>query len=189
MQLVRNHAQVTNSLADSATLPTTGLPNMPYTLKSLAVLTALTATPSFAQTPNDPAAAQARYQQEVAACTAMHSAANSANCLKEARHAMAEIRRGKMNEAWQASDFDKNAVLRCEVHQGDDRADCLARIRGQGKTEGSVAGGGILRELTTTKTVMVSPPEPQPAKTPEGPRPSGLMSNCKWVPPTDWVCK
>ncbi len=114
---------------------------------------------------------------------------NKAICLREARNALAEIKRGKMNEIRQSAEFERNALLRCEAHQGDDKADCIARIQGKGRTEGSVEGGGILRELTTT-TVIAPPVVQAPLpKAPEGPRPSGLMSNCKWVPPTDWVCK
>lgn len=159
--------------------------------KHLAVLASLLAAQSFAQTPDDLAAARARYQREVADCAYTHPVVDHGNCLKEARNTLAEIKRGRMNESRPSSDLQKNALLRCEVHQGDDRLDCLARMRGQGKIAGSVAGGGILRELTTTETVMVPPPiaHPEPKKAVEVNRPSGLMSNCHWVPPTDWVCK
>ncbi len=159
-------------------------------LKTLTLLAALLAAQSFAQTPNDLAAARARYKQEIAACAVAKPIENKGNCVKEARNALAEIKRGKMKETRQSANFERNAFLRCDVHQGDDKADCFARIRGHGRIDGSVAGGGILRELTTT-TVVAAPPVVQAPlpKAPEGPRPSGLMSNCKWVPPTDWVCK
>jgi len=163
---------------------------MTHPLKTFTILVSLLAAQSFAQTPNDVAAAQARYKEEVANCAVTHPVVNNDNCVKEARNTLAEIKRGKMNESWQSSDFTKNAVLRCDVHKGDDKTDCIARIQGKGRTEGSVAGGGILRELTTT-TVVAPPPvvqAPSP-KAPDAPRPSGLMSNCRWVPPTDWVCK
>jgi len=42
--------------------------------------------------------------------------------------------------------YQRNAVRRCIVHAGDDRIACEMRMRGEGHTEGSVAGGGILRE-------------------------------------------
>jgi len=159
-------------------------------LKTLTMLAGLLAAQSFAQTPHAPAAAQARYQQELADCAVTHPVVNKDNCVKEARNALAEIRRGKMNESWQPSDLTRNALQRCDVHKGDDKADCIARIQGKGRTEGSVAGGGILRELTTT-TVIAPPPVVQASapRAPDAPRPSGLMSNCRWVPPTDWVCK
>lgn len=151
----------------------------------------LLAFQSFAQTPEELAAAKARYKQEMAACAGGYPVAGNTNCAREARNTLAEFRRGRMNESLLASDFTRNALLRCEVHQGDDKADCIARIRGQGRIQGSVAGGGILRELTTRKVINApAPVAPREApKAPEGPLPSGLMSNCKWVPPTDWVCK
>lgn len=158
-------------------------------LKALTVLACLLAAQTYAQTPNDLAAARARYKQEVAACSVAKPVESRRNCVKEARNTLAEVKRGKLNETRQSADFEKNALLRCEVHQGDDKADCIARIQGKGRIDGSVAGGGILRELTTT--VIVAPPVVQapPRESAQGPRPSGLMSNCKWVPPIDWVCK
>jgi hypothetical protein len=51
-----------------------------------------------------------------------------------------------------ANYYQRNALLRCGVHAGDDRIACEMRMRGEGHTEGSVAGGGILRE-----SVMVVP--------------------------------
>lgn len=164
---------------------------MNHPLKNLAVLASLLAAQSFAQTHGDLPSAQARYKQEVADCRVTHPVLDNRNCVREARNALAEIRRGRMNETWRSSDFEKNAVARCDVHQGDDKLDCLARMHGRGKTEGTVAGGGILRELTITTQVMVppSPVAPAPRKIQEENRPSGLMSNCRWVPPTEWVCK
>ncbi len=164
---------------------------MPYPIKSFITVASLLATQSFAQTPNDLATARARYKQEMAACAVAMPVESRSNCVKEASNTLAEIRRGKMKESMQSADFEKNALVRCEAHQGEDKSDCMARIGGQGKIEGSVAGGGILRELTTTKIIPVAVTAVQaPApKAPDGPRPSGLMSNCKWVPPIDWVCK
>jgi hypothetical protein len=147
----------------------------------LVLLASLLAVQSFAQ-PAQPA-------QERTNCSVSNPVIGHATCVKEARNARAEIRRGKMNETWQAPDFERHALLRCNVHTGDDKADCIARIQGKGRTHGSVAGGGILRELTTTKTVPAPATPAQAATVPQQPRPSGLMSNCRWVPPTEWVCK
>ncbi len=159
-------------------------------LKHLAALSAVLAVQAFAQTPNDLSAAEYRYKKEVADCAVTNPVVGRAECLREARNSWAEYRHGRMNETWKPSDFERNALQRCEVHSGDDRTDCIARIRGQGRTIGSVAGGGILRELTTRKVMPVTAPAMQTApKEPEGPPPSGLMSNCRWVPPTDWICK
>lgn len=157
-------------------------------LKHFAFLAGLLAVQSFAQTPDDLASAQARYKQEVAECAVTNPVVDNSNCAKEARNTLAEIKRGRMNESWRSLDFEKNAFLRCDVHSGGDKLDCIARIHGEGKIEGSVSGGGILRELTAT-TVVIVPPTLAPAEPTKAPRPSGLMSNCRWVPPLDWMCK
>ena len=40
-----------------------------------------------------------------------------------------------------------NAVARCAALPAADRDACVARMQGQGEVTGSVAGGGLLREL------------------------------------------
>ncbi|MES2949557.1 MAG: hypothetical protein V4858_13530 [Pseudomonadota bacterium] len=158
--------------------------------KTLAALASLLAAQAFAHTSADNlAAAQARYQREVAACAANNPDVDKSSCMKDARNALAEIKRGRMNESTSAADFERHALLRCEAHRGEDKSDCIARIQGRGRTLGSVASGGILRELTATKTPASPMVQPVPAAAPEAPLPSGLMSNCRWVPPSDWVCK
>ena len=68
-------------------------------------------------------------------------------CRREARNALTEARRGRLNNA--ADPAGQNAMQRCDVHQGDDRSACEARMRGEGRVEGSVSGGGVLRESVT----------------------------------------
>ncbi|QTN26663.1 hypothetical protein HZ993_15220 [Rhodoferax sp. AJA081-3] len=168
------------------------LAHMTKLSKRFALLACILATHAFAQTPDEVADAQARYKREVAACAPLSAGAGSSTCMREARNALAEVRRGKMQESWRTADFMNHALARCAVHTGDDKSDCIARIRGYGKQSGSVSAGGILRELTTTKSVPVNSPtvsKPEAAYVPDPNPPSGLMSNCRWVPPTDWVCK
>lgn len=160
-----------------------------YLPKTLTVLASLLAVQAFANTAAELAEAQARYKREVAECAAKSRSVDERSCMLDARNALAEIKRGRMEESARPSDFQKNALLRCEAHTGEDRSDCIARIQGRGRTAGSVAGGGILRELTTIKTLAAPAVQPVPPRAPEGPLPSGLMSNCKWVQPSDWVCK
>ena len=174
------------------TTPNGLLNNMTHLPKYLAVLASLLATQaSYAHTSADLADAQARYKREVAECAAEKYGADTRSCLIGARNALADFKRGRLDESTSQSELMRNALLRCDAHKGDDRSDCIARIQGRGRTVGSVAGGGILRELTTTKTLAVNPVMAQPPRpvVPEGPPPSGLMSNCRWVPPSDWVCK
>ncbi len=160
-----------------------------YLPKTLALLASLLAAQAFADTSVDLAAAQARYQREVAGCAENNPGVDKSSCMKDARNALAEIKRGRMNESTSPAELERNAVLRCEAHKGEDKSDCMARMQGRGRTLGSVAGGGILRELTTTKTPAAPVVQPAPTTAPEAPLPSGLMSNCRWVPPSDWACK
>ena len=91
-----------------------------------------------------PSAAQQRYQQDMAACTSGQSSQDSATCQREARNALAEASRGGLSGA---SDAPRNSVQRCDVFSGDERSACEARVRGS--VQGSVEGGGILRETVT----------------------------------------
>ena len=109
-----------------------------------AVLAAL-ACASAAATPATDERAQ--YRKELAACTEGRSNQDRATCLKEANAAFAQARHGTLVVG--ASDYARNASLRCKDLQGSDGDDCRARMQGQGGTSGSVAGGGVLRELVT----------------------------------------
>lgn len=90
-----------------------------------------------------PAQAQQRYQQDMAACNSGQTGQTMAACRLEARNALQAARRGALNGS---HDFEANALARCHVHEGLDRAACEARMRGDGEQEGSVEGGGILRQ-------------------------------------------
>ena len=94
-----------------------------------------------------PSAAQQRYQQDMAVCTSGQSSQDAATCQREARNALAEASRGGLSSAPDAS---SNAVRRCDVFSGDERTVCEARLRsGTGQVQGSVEGGGMLRETVT----------------------------------------
>jgi hypothetical protein len=92
--------------------------------------------------------AQTRYRQDMAACNSSPPGEDRATCRLEARNALAEARRGGLNDA--PGQYQQNALQRCGALKGDDRSDCEARMRGQGSVDGSVSGGGILRESVTT---------------------------------------
>ncbi len=84
------------------------------------------------------------YQSEVNACNTGKTQQDRATCLREARNAAAEKQRGKLEN------YGEQAMTRCEVHMtGEDRAACRARVMGMGEVEGSVAGGGLIREVET----------------------------------------
>ena len=98
-------------------------------------------------TGQDLASAQAQFQKDMALCASGQSNQSLTTCQKEARNALQEARRGGLSAVGSAAEH--NAMQRCAVHQGLDRSACEARMRGEDtRTEGSVGGGGILRETT-----------------------------------------
>jgi hypothetical protein len=86
------------------------------------------------------------YKQEVQACMTGKTQQDQADCLKEARNAMADKQRGVLDTSGSPQ---ANAMQRCEVLAGEDKAACQARMMGYGNVQGSVAGGGMLREVET----------------------------------------
>ena len=102
---------------------------------------------------------QARYEQERARCLAGQSGQPQETCLKEAGAARDAARQGQLNDG--DAKYRKNAKERCDALAGDDKRDCIARIKGSADTteSGSVKGGGILRETVTRE----APPAPEAA--------------------------
>jgi hypothetical protein len=92
--------------------------------------------------------AQARYQQDRAACISGQSNQDRATCLREAGAALREAKRGGLGDDQSA--LERNRLLRCDRVATGDREDCLRRMRGEGTVSGSVESGGIYRELRTT---------------------------------------
>ena len=87
------------------------------------------------------------YQSEVNACMTGQTQQDRADCLKEARNANADKRRGVLDTQ---GSLEANAMSRCNVFTGgEDKAACQARIMGMGSAQGSVAGGGLIREVET----------------------------------------
>lgn len=87
------------------------------------------------------------YEQEVNACMTGKTQQDQATCLREARNAQADKKRGVLDNA--GAQFDSNAATRCNVLTGEEQAACQARVQGFGSTTGSVAAGGLLREVET----------------------------------------
>ncbi len=120
------------------------------------------------------------YRQEVQACREGRTGEDLATCLKEARFAEAERRRGTLTNT---GSFQENALARCQVFKTtEDKDACRARIVGHVEIEGSVAGGGILRSVAITQpapppvddgSAMGAGPRPaQPGVVPSSPAPS-----------------
>lgn len=124
------------------------------------LLVAVLAAPvAFATDPAAPAQAQAQAQAHRgrAACTPVRGD-ERANCLSEASTRRASTRPSHPDE--NPAQLARNALRRCEPLREPDRQDCVARIQGQGTTTGSVAGGGIYRELVTREPGSVPAPKP-----------------------------
>jgi hypothetical protein len=101
------------------------------------------------------------------ACNDGTSNEDHATCMKEAGAAKAEAQRGQLTN--NDGDFRRNALQRCDALPADEKEPCRLRILGAGSTSGSVAGGGVIREVTTqTPTAevragaTVSAPAPAP---------------------------
>lgn len=96
----------------------------------------------------------AQADKERAACDGVRQ--DRAACLREAGAAQQEARRNGLTS--EPGNYARNALARCQLQPVADRADCEARIQGNGmsSSEGSVMGGGIIRETVT--------PVPAPGK-------------------------
>lgn len=96
--------------------------------------------------------ASTRYRNDVQACQSGQSSQDRDTCLKEARNALAASKSGAL--ATDTNALQQSRMQRCQVHTGEDRVACIARMAGRGSTSGDVASGGILREVET----VVLPP-------------------------------
>jgi hypothetical protein len=134
-----------------------------YGVAALLAMTAATAQVATGTTGID---ASGNYQQEVNACLTGRTQQDQATCLREARNAQADKKRGLLDNA--GAQFQANAAARCEPLTGEDKAACQARLMGYGETSGSVAGGGVLREVETVvlppgaSSVTIEPKTPDP---------------------------
>ncbi|MET3374618.1 hypothetical protein ABIC89_003685 [Variovorax boronicumulans] len=95
------------------------------------------------------------YQQEVAVCG--HNQQDRAACIREAGAARQAAARGGLTSA---PDYRANAVARCGLQPPAERADCEARVLGsagniRSNVDGSVMGGGVIRESVSTRVVNI----------------------------------
>ena len=91
----------------------------------------------------------AQYKKDMAVCNSGQSNQSKATCVREAGAAREEARRNRLNDAIPQSQYEKNALNRCNELPGKDKDECIARMK-QGTVSGSVEGGGVIRELRTT---------------------------------------
>ena len=95
-----------------------------------------------------------RYQEDRKACLSGDTNQVQSACLKEAKARFAE-KPGETPRVG-AEQLRQNASVRCDALNGTDRDDCLARMRGEGTTQGNAQSGGIYRELVTPAPVPPS---------------------------------
>ena len=115
-----------------------------FALTATLAMTAATAQIASGTTGID---ATGNAQSEANACNTGMTQQDRETCLREVRNANAEKRAGKLDNA--GGQFGANAMQRCDVLIGQDKIACEARISGAGNTQGSVAGGGVIREIET----------------------------------------
>ena len=84
-------------------------------------------------------------RSELAACNSGKTQQSRATCITEVKNANAAKRAGKLDNA--GGQFKANALKRCDALSGTDKIACEARMAGYGNTQGSVAGGGVIREI------------------------------------------
>ena len=112
----------------------------------VAALLAMTAATAQVATEPTGIDASGNFQSEVQACNTGRTQQDRDTCLREARNARADKQRGVLANSGSAQ---ANAMARCEPLAGEDKAACQARVMGYGDTTGSVAGGGVLRQVET----------------------------------------
>ena len=92
------------------------------------------------------AGASSNYQRELAVCD--HIQQDRAACIREAGAARQAAARGQLTAA---PDYTQNALARCQPQPPSERMACEQRVLGTGETaiQGSVLGGGVIRETVT----------------------------------------
>jgi hypothetical protein len=136
---------------------------------SMVAAAAMLCSPFVSAEEGGATAAKARYEQERSRCLSGQSGQDLKTCLREAGAALQASRQGQLDD--RDARYTRNALERCKPLPADDAKDCRDRVLGQGTVSGSVKGGGLYREKTTTE-VRVLPPPPAPPDEPIVPPPA-----------------
>jgi hypothetical protein len=127
------------------------MPSTPSLHRSLVAVSLLALASALCTSAFAAPDAQAAYQKQVALCNSGQPGEDKATCLKEAGAALAQAKKGGPSEASPDTGlYRENALKRCRALPEADQKDCVARID-DGTKSGSVAGGGVIRELRTTQ--------------------------------------
>src|SRR5688572_5568300 len=124
-------------------------PALPLRSLGLAAVVALLSTTGAALAADKaaPLAAKARLQHDRVVCARIRDQGVRDECLSEASTLYAGTQPSHPDES--PAQLVRNVLKRCEALREPDRQDCVLRMQGQGTTTGSVAGGGLYRELVT----------------------------------------
>jgi hypothetical protein len=107
-------------------------------------------TAAMAQVPASDA--RARYEQERQKCHTNNTQDSLATCLREATNALDASRKGQLSDPGPIA--AANGTDRCNAFQSaQERSECVRRVESSA-VSGSVAGGGVLRESTTTTIIV-----------------------------------
>lgn len=107
-------------------------------------------TAAMAQVPASDA--RARYEQERQKCHTNNTQDSLATCLREATNALDASRKGQLSDPGPIA--AANGTDRCNAFQSaQERSECVRRVESSA-VSGSVSGGGVLRESTTTTIVV-----------------------------------
>lgn len=126
---------------------------MNKTLSTLALALAAALLPATADAIGRSALKQVqeRYRSERAVCLNGQSNQSLQTCLREAEAVRAQALKADLDDG--AADYARNASQRCDRLPPELRQACIARMAGAGTVSGSVAAGGLYRELVTTEPV------------------------------------
>jgi hypothetical protein len=102
---------------------------------------------------------EAAYRTERLACTAGRTGQDPATCLREAGAAHQQALKQGLDGGQSQQQMDRNALTRCEAVASADRDACERLARGEGQRSGSVAGGGVLMEITTRSAAPARAPQ------------------------------
>mgnify|MGYP003578957709 CR=1 FL=1 len=126
------------------------------------------------------------YQSERAVCG--HNQQDKAACLREAGAAQQAARKGALTDP-SPEQLMQNALARCDRQPESERRACQDRVRGTGQTtmDGSVMGGGVIRETVTPVPAGMAPARTStmpPSTMPSSTMPSSTMpsSNMRSAP-------
>jgi hypothetical protein len=127
----------------------------------------------------------AQYNEDVARCKSGASGEDQAACMREAGASLVERHRNGLTNPTNAQ---QNATARCNALPADQRQDCMTQMSGQGETsvQGSVTGGGVLRETVIpvpAGTPGSMPAAPQPGYAPAPPQPGYTQQPTPLAPP------